>query len=122
MALERLAVVEGVVSEHSAAGLELVAISCQHVPIVVTYLVPEMAQKSSVGFAHRNTTSFALCVFGLLQSDRDVALVVPREDLRSRVGRWVSEEFERKTMRGAFVHRRKREPDEPGATRAGGAD
>ena len=52
MGLERFFVVDRFVPEHRAAGIELAAISDQHIPEVMADFMPEMAQNSAVGLAH----------------------------------------------------------------------
>ena len=105
--LERLTVVEAVITEHRTAGLKLVAVPNQNVPVVMTDLVPEMAQQRSIWLTHGNPTSFALSIFRLLECDRNLAFVVAGEDLRTSARRWIGEEFKGQPVNRIFYDRRK---------------
>ena len=52
MGLERFFVVDRLIPEYRAAGVELAAIADQHIPEVMADFMPEMAENSAVGLAH----------------------------------------------------------------------
>jgi len=106
--LQRLVVIHGIVAEHGAAGVQLAAVTHQHVPEIVPDLVAEVTEQGPVGLAHRQPPPFALDVVGLRQRDRDQAVVVPRHHLLPRC-RIVGEEIEDQAMGGIFAPRLQRQ-------------
>ena len=84
MTLQRLPVVFPVVAEDGAALVEPSSIPHQPVPVVMTDLVPEVADQRPVGLAHLGAPLFALGVVSLRDVDGDEAVVMAGQHLDFR--------------------------------------
>ncbi len=77
MLLKRLAVIQPVIAEQAAEGIQPALLARhQPVPEIMPALVPEMAQQGAIGFAHLAAHLFAHGIVGLAHRECDQAIVM----------------------------------------------
>ena len=100
VALERRVVVLRIVAERRATLFELAAVAHQNIPIMVSDLVPEMAEQAAIGLGQFRAALLDLGAVGFRERDRHHAVVVPGHHFGAgRLGR-IGQEFERQTVGG----------------------
>ena len=84
--LQAVAVVERLVAEQRTTGFEPVAVGNQAVPVVMSDLVPQMADQGAIRLVHVGARAFAMHIVGLDDVERDQAVVVAGHHRRAAVG------------------------------------
>src|SRR5215207_10316729 len=79
---QRRTVILALVAKNQPEAFQALVASDQHVPVVMSDLMPEVAEQRPIGLAHGLAPALPLGVVGLSDVDGDQAVVVARQDGR----------------------------------------